>query len=88
MKVDFEKFKVYTSIRKDSTMLVDVKEQTANMLYMNMPGIKPAALAMKIYNAEGPVELTDEEVGIIDVMMSEATGPMRDGWNELKTLNK
>lgn len=86
MKVNFEKFEMYTSIRKDSTVLVDVKDTVANTMYTSMPGIAPASLAMKIYNSDGEVELTQEEVLILDRMMGRSSGIMRDSWNRVKEM--
>lgn len=86
MKVNFAKLEMYTSIRKDSTVLVDVKETVANTMYTSMPGIAPASLAMKIYNSDGEVELTQEEVLILDRMMGQSSGIMRDSWNRYKEM--
>lgn len=86
MKVNFKKFEMYTSIRKDSTVLVDVKDTVANTMYTSMPGIAPASLAMKIYNSDGEVELTQEEVLILDRMMGQSSGVMRDSWDRVKEM--
>lgn len=61
MKANFRKFPVYTSIRKDMVMEQDIAFPLANGIYTNIPGIMAHAVAMKIYNAEGEVELTREE---------------------------
>lgn len=61
MKANFRKFPVYTSIRKDMVMEQDIAFPLSNGIYTNIPGIMAHAVAMKIYNAEGEVELTAEE---------------------------
>ena len=61
MKVNFRKFPVYTSIRKDMVMEQDIAFPLSNGIYTNIPGIMAHAVAMKIYNTEGEVELTAEE---------------------------
>lgn len=61
MKVNFRKFPVYTSIRKDMVMEQDIAFPLANGIYSNIPGIMAHAVALKIYNAEGELELTGDE---------------------------
>lgn len=61
MKANFRKFPVYTSIRKDMVMEQDIAFPLSNGIYTNIPGIMAHAVAMKIYSAEGEVELTAEE---------------------------
>lgn len=61
MKANFKQFPVYTSIRKDMVTMQDVSFLIANAIYTNIPGIMASAVALKIYNAGGEVELTPEE---------------------------
>ena len=61
MKVNFRKFPVYTSIRKDMVTEQDIAFPLANGIYSNIPGIMAHAVALKIYGAESEVELTQEE---------------------------
>lgn len=61
MKANFRKFPVYTSIRKDMVTEQDIAFPLSNGIYTNIPGIMAHAVAMKIYNSEGEVELTAEE---------------------------
>lgn len=61
MKANFRKFPVYTSIRKDMVMEQDIAFPLANGIYTNIPGIMAHAVALKIYGADGEVELTPEE---------------------------
>lgn len=66
MKANFKKFPVYNSIRKDVVIERDIAFDLSNAIYTNIPGIAAHALAMKIYNAEGEVELTHEEAASIE----------------------
>ena len=84
MKVNFSKFETFTSIRKDSVLVMDIKESLADTLYQRCAGIKAAALAMKIYNSSDEIELNDDEITIIDNVMIQSTGLMNDSWNRLK----
>ena len=43
----------------------DIAFPLSNGIYTNIPGIMAHAVAMKIYNAEGEVELTTEETGAL-----------------------
>ena len=61
MKANFRKVPVYTSIRKDMVMEQDIAFPLANGIYSNIPGIMAHAVALKIYEAESEVELTQEE---------------------------
>lgn len=61
MKINFEKFPMFTSIRKDETREINVKYELANLLYTKGQGVVCGALAMKIYQTEGDVELSEME---------------------------
>ena len=65
MKVNFRKFPVYTSIRKDMVMEQDISFPLANGIYTNIPGIMAHSVAMRIYEADGEVELSEEETGAL-----------------------
>lgn len=61
MKANFKKFPVYTSIRKDMVMEQDISFPLSNGIYSHVPGVMAHAVAIKIYNSEGDMELTAEE---------------------------
>lgn len=61
MKVNFRKFPVYTSIRKDMVMEQDISFLLSDGIYMHIPGVMSKAVALRIYSAEGEVELTQQE---------------------------
>ena len=65
MKVNFRKFPVYTSIRKDMVMEQDISFLLSDGIYMHVPGVMPKAVALRIYSAEGEVELTQQETAAL-----------------------
>ena len=64
MKVDFRKFPVYKSIRRDETEEVDISEVLANTIYTTRGGVAAHSLAVRIYE-QGEVELSEKEKEII-----------------------
>lgn len=62
----------------------DARESLANMLYLNVNGIRAHALALKIYRSEGDTDYTDEEVKtIFEVANIYATPAFIDGLREI-----
>lgn len=89
MKIDFKHFKVYMTVNHKSVRLMDVRESFADMLYNNVNGIKAHALALKIYNGEGCVEYTDEEVSLMSTVAERLCVPgFIDGLREQLKNNK
>lgn len=65
VKLNFKQFTVPTGISGRSTRTGDAREDFADIIYMNVNGIRAHALAMKIYKSEGEEEFTDEEKQLI-----------------------
>lgn len=65
VKINFKKIKIYKDIAKTKVAVVDKQEEVANDLYEKGTGIKFHALALKIYNANGEIELDDKEYGLL-----------------------
>ena len=63
-KINFKKFPVYKSIRRDETEEVDISEVLANIIYTTRGGVVAHSLAMRIYE-QGEVELNEKEKEII-----------------------
>lgn len=74
-KIDFQHFKIYASISHKASHTVDARENFADMIYNNVNGIKAHALALKIYNGEGSVEYTDEEVSLMGTVQNVCVCP-------------
>ena len=65
IKIDFTKFVVFTDLAHTKSSIYDVREQIANELYQKGSGISYHALALKIYNSEGELELSEKEFDLI-----------------------
>lgn len=82
-KIDFQYFKVYTSISRKSARAVDVRETFADLIYGNVNGIRAHALAMKIYRSEGETEYSEDEVKLIQAVANKMCVPgFLDGLSE------
>ena len=65
-KLNFRQFTVPTGINGKNTRTGDARESFADIIYMNVNGIRAHALAMKIYKSEGAEEYTDAEVRLME----------------------
>jgi hypothetical protein len=74
MQINFRKFPVYTSIRKDAVMVQDISFVVSNGIYTNVPGIMALAVSMKIYTSDGAVDLTEAETAALGQWMRMFTG--------------
>ena len=74
-KINFEQFPVYTDISRKNTLVGDVRESFANLLYTRANGVRMHALTMKIYQSHGPNAYDDEELRIIFSVAEEMTTP-------------
>lgn len=85
-KINFTHIKVYTDIAKKNAIVKDMKEQVANDLYMHGQGIAFHALALKIYNSTGEVELDDKEYDLLMNYVNQMCTPaIIDAFKNLKT---
>ncbi|MEE0118568.1 MAG: hypothetical protein U0I09_03140 [Bacteroidaceae bacterium] len=75
MKLNFQHFSVPTGISRKNRQTGDARESFANMIYMNVNGIRAHALAMKIYNSEGEEEYSQEEVRLIREVAEKLCAP-------------
>lgn len=82
--INLTQVKIYVDITRTDYMTVDAKKEIANMLYMNGNGLPAHALALKIYNSDGTVELDDEELTMLsEVIQSNCRPAFIDGFLEL-----
>lgn len=63
--INFKELELYTDIAKTNKVIVDSRKELSNILYNGCTGIVAHAVALKIYNSEGAIELTDEEKSLI-----------------------
>lgn len=75
VKLNFQQFSVPTGISRKNRQTGDARESFANMLYLNVNGIRAHALAMKIYNSEGEESYSPEEVKLIKEVAEKLCAP-------------
>lgn len=76
MKIDFTKFKMFTDIAHTNTVEVNVKNDIADVLYKYGTGIAMNALALKIYNSEEEIDITEDEYNQILAIIEKISSPM------------
>ena len=65
VKINFEDIGIYTDIERKTMVRLDMKKKIANDLYNRGQGIAFHALALKIYNSHGEIELSEEEYNLL-----------------------
>lgn len=79
-RINFKEIEIFTDISKSKTFTGDGREEFANLLYTGCNGIAAHALALKIYQSEGAVEITvAEETIIMSVAEQRCTPAFIDG---------
>lgn len=63
--MNFKEVEIFTDIEKKRCSRTDVRKDLANMIYNGSNGIAAHALALKIYNSDGDIELNEEEKEIV-----------------------
>ena len=87
MKANFKRVKFYTGIDRKECIEQDISLDFANMIYRNSD-IRGLRLAEKIYQAEGDIELADEEIALIRSLVNQyGTAMMVDAINHLFNIN-
>lgn len=83
-KINFQQFRIPTGIDKTNYRTGDARESVANMLYLNVNGIRAHALAMKIYRSEGETDFNKEEVETLkEVANAYGTPAFIDGLDDV-----
>lgn len=83
VKLNFQYFRVPTGISRKSQQVGDARESFADMIYLNVNGIRAHALAMKIYHSNGETEYSLAEIKIIKEVAEKLCAPnFIDGLNE------
>lgn len=67
IKIDFSKFPLFTGIEKNRKEEVDVRKDIADRIYTSMGGIAAHDLAYRVYRSTGPVELSADDVEILEL---------------------
>lgn len=82
-KLNFQQFSIPTGIDKRNRQTGDARESFANLIYLNVNGIRAHALAMKIYRSEGETEYSQDEVKLIKEVADRMCAPnFIDGLDE------
>ena len=85
IKINFEDVGIYTDIERKTMVRIDMKKKIANDLYNHGQGIEFHALALKIYNSHGEIELSGEEYGLLMAYANQMGTPaVIDAFNALK----
>lgn len=79
-KIDFRHFKVFTDISQEHTVEQDFHKDVADTIYKNMNGIAAHDLALRIYRADGPVELNDDDLKLLDEFVKNTTPVFIDSY--------
>jgi hypothetical protein len=74
--VNFKALQVKTTLKGDKVATIDGAADIANIIYSQGVGIAAHSLAHKIYESEGEVELSDEEVGIVERIVNRCCAPI------------
>ncbi len=64
-----------TNIGRTEYQTGDARESIANLIYNNLNGIAAHALALKIYNGEGKVEYSEDEISTIKAITLKYASP-------------
>ena len=75
MKLNFKQFSIPTGISRKNRQIGDARESFANILYLNVNGIRAHALAMKIYNSDGEEKYSHEEIQLIKNVAEKLCAP-------------
>lgn len=82
MKLNFKQFILFQGIDKKNAVLTDVSKAVADGLYNSAQGIAAHALALKIYNAVGEEEYSDEEIEMLRNFSKHCTPAFMDSFEE------
>lgn len=59
--INFQRLEVFTNIERTQCCISDVRKELGEAIYNNGHGIAAHALALKIYNSQGSIEIDDNE---------------------------
>lgn len=88
MRLNFKQFILFQGIDKKNALLTDVSKAIADGLYNTIQGIASHALALKIYNATGEEEYSDEEIEMLRNFSKQCTPAFMDSFEEFVKLKE
>lgn len=80
MKLNFKHFLLFQGVDRKTFIQTDASKVIADTLYNRAQGIAAHALALKIYNAEGEEEYSDEEIEILKELAKQCTPAFMDSF--------
>lgn len=80
-KVNFKEFKMYADIKHTKELVVDVREQLADLIYTQSRGIVAHNLAFRILNTEGDMDMNSAENDVINGVLNLCTPQFQDSFN-------
>lgn len=66
MEIDFSRIEIFTDVAHKNCSIADVRTQFADAIYNLGKGIEAHALALKIYNSDGPTDFNENEINLIE----------------------
>lgn len=85
--IDFTKLEIFTDLAKTRCVVSDVRKQISECIYNNGRGLAAHALALKIYNSNGAIEVNDDELAIIkDIINILGTPSLIDAIDNIPNL--
>lgn len=79
--MNFKEFKMYADIKHSKKLVVDVREQLADLIYKQSRGVVAHNLAFRILNSEGDIEMNSAENDVIMSVLELCTPQFQDSFN-------
>lgn len=79
--MNFKEFKMYADIKHSKKLVVDVREQLADLIYKQSRGVVAHNLAFRILNAEGDIDMNSAEKDVITSVLNLCTPQFQDSFN-------
>lgn len=83
MNIDFSRIEIFTDVAHKNCSICDLRTQFADVIYNMGQGVAAHALALKIYNSDGPTNYTDKEIQQIETYMTLCSPAFIDAMNRL-----
>lgn len=75
-KINFKKLNVKPMLGNDASVEVDIKVDIANLVYSNASGVAGLSLATRIYESDGEIELSPEDIEVLTPLVEEYCKPL------------
>lgn len=88
MNIDFSRIEIFTDVARTNCAVCDLRTQFADVIYNTGIGVAAHALALKIYNSEGPTFYDDKELILIEQYSKLCTPAFIDAMDGLLKQSK